>query len=277
MEKLMAEDRFDPFQLVEIDPVLISPRHLYRMPYSLHRKTFLVSLPVPLTELARFTREQAQPDQIQFHGYLDQAISGEAESLVAEALDFASKHQKPKPTLPAQRAGERFSQPVPVDDFPPCMKTILGGMADGKKRASFVLVNFLASCKWKPEDIENAMMGWNAKNQPPLSETFLRNYIRTKLTQMQGEPKPPPNCTQEGYYVSMGVCAPDSTCKSRESLRNPLVYPLRKLGPPEEPKEKKQKPKPKYGKRARQMEYGYGGSEDTRQNQRETDFPSTAG
>src|SRR3989338_4038429 len=37
---------FEPTAIIEIDTILISSRHLYRMPYSLHEKSGLVSIPI---------------------------------------------------------------------------------------------------------------------------------------------------------------------------------------------------------------------------------------
>ncbi|MBU0953583.1 MAG: primase C-terminal domain-containing protein [Nanoarchaeota archaeon] len=231
--KKLIPDVTDPFTHVEIDPVLISPRHLFRMPYSLHKTTGLVSVPVPLDELAVFTPDQAAPDKItKIRRFLDQGRPGEAETLVAEALDTAPKapsHQRPRQTT---------KRVVPKEDFPPCVQTILDGLDDGRNRSMFVLVNFLAQCNWKADQIEALILEWNAKNTPPLPESSVRNYLRTKLRQLELHgPKPPPNCTQEGYYVSMGVCFPDKLCVSRESLKNPLNYPLKKYGR-EQPKKK---------------------------------------
>jgi hypothetical protein len=46
----------DPFKIVDVDTVLISPRHLFRMPYSLNKNSFLVSLPLKQGELDSFRR-----------------------------------------------------------------------------------------------------------------------------------------------------------------------------------------------------------------------------
>ena len=45
---------FDPFTIVDIDTLLISNRHVYRAPYSLHEKSGLVSLPLKFQDLLSF-------------------------------------------------------------------------------------------------------------------------------------------------------------------------------------------------------------------------------
>ena len=40
--ELLSKDGINPFKLVELDAVLISPRHLFRMPYSLNMKSCLL-------------------------------------------------------------------------------------------------------------------------------------------------------------------------------------------------------------------------------------------
>ena len=45
---------------------------------------------------------------------------------------------------------------------------MLEGMADGRKRALFVLVNFLSSCNYSNEEIEVLIKEWNQRNREPL-------------------------------------------------------------------------------------------------------------
>ena len=48
-----SDSVIDPFKIVDIDPVLLSPRHLFRMPYSINRNTGLVSVPVKLSDFSK--------------------------------------------------------------------------------------------------------------------------------------------------------------------------------------------------------------------------------
>lgn len=220
--KILSESGIDPFQIVNIDPVLISPRHLYRMPYSLNKKTFFVSLPIKKEDISIFEREHADPQKIKaILPFLQETGEKEAELLVAEALDWhAKKHREEKKLRPR----EEFTGKIPETLFPPCIKNIQKGVSDGKKRSVFILINFLRSVKWSWDDIEGFLKEWNKKNSPPLPEQYLitqLRYYRDKKT------FPPPNCTQEGYYVGFGVCSPDNICVARENIKNPINYPFR--------------------------------------------------
>ena len=59
--RIETEDGIDPFQIVDIDPILISSRHLFRMPYSLNRGTGNVSLPINYRDLEEFEKDHASP------------------------------------------------------------------------------------------------------------------------------------------------------------------------------------------------------------------------
>lgn len=221
LEKVKQEKGIDPFQIVDIDPILISPRHLYRMPYSMNKKTSLVSLPVSKEALPSFKKEDATPEKITCEEkFLDCGKEGEADVLFAEGLDWSTKHEtkresKPRPSLKTK---------IPEDLFPPCVKNIQSGLKDGKKRAVFLLINFLHSLKWNWEEIQSFLIEWNRKNQPPLPETYLVTSVRYYQRRKQF---PPPNCSQEGWYESLGVCNPDSNCGSTKTIKNPVNYPFR--------------------------------------------------
>ncbi|MEM5872187.1 MAG: hypothetical protein QW051_04930, partial [Candidatus Aenigmatarchaeota archaeon] len=62
--EILTEDGLNVYQVVDIDPILISPRHLFRLPYSLNGKTFLVSLPIKLEKLSEFEKGLAKPEKI---------------------------------------------------------------------------------------------------------------------------------------------------------------------------------------------------------------------
>ena len=219
--KILTKDGIDPFQVVEIDPVLISPRHLFRMPYSLNKKTFLASVPLEKEELKTFEREDAQPEKVKrIIPFLENGKEGEADLLFTEALDWhAKKAVKERP-----RKKMEFTRKIPETMFPPCIKNIQGGLADGKKRSVFILIKFLHSVNWGWEEMEHFLKEWNKKNSPPLPE----RYITTQVRYYRDKKKfPPPNCTQEGWYVSFGVCQPDRVCVTRENIKNPVNYPFR--------------------------------------------------
>jgi hypothetical protein len=225
--EVMSDDGIDPFRIVEVDPVLISPRHLFRMPYSLHEKSHLVSVPIDPSKLEGFTKDDARPEKADIsRGFLGTHKSGEADLLVTEAVDWFGKQEvKRKEKLRREFVPEN---PVPLELAPPCIQNILKGVSDGKKRSLFILINYLSSLRWKWEDISELLVRWNEKNSPSLGENYIRGQIRWHANRKKS--LPPPNCENAGYYADFGVCKPDAVCGwEKKTIKNPMNYALRKL------------------------------------------------
>lgn len=76
----IAKLNAEPF--LNIDTILISSRHLYRMPYSLHEKSSLVSLPLNPEEILDFKKEDADPKNIKISKFMfldrSNVVKGEA-------------------------------------------------------------------------------------------------------------------------------------------------------------------------------------------------------
>ncbi len=209
-------------KFLEIDTILLASRHLYRMPYSLHEKSGLVSLPLDPDLVEEFTREMASPEKIlaPMFPYLSRKVQGEsARNLLLQALDFRAK------ALEGQEPSRTFEEvaiesPITEEFFPPCMQRILQGMEDGKKRGVFCLMNFLGKVGWSKSEIEAFLRKWNReKNRVPLREV----YIKGQLANFQPGAKLPPNCDNEGYYPSMGVACNAEHCRK---FKNPANYTL---------------------------------------------------
>lgn len=207
----------DAERFLEIDTILIAPRHLYRMPYSLHEKSMLASVPVETDKILKFKKEMAEPDKVQFSiPFLDRksAKRGEAQMLLLNAFDF----------YPSEKQGEKErkeydlpAEAIAEENFPPCIKTMLSGMEDGKKRALFTMINFLKGSGWNMDAVEQKVYDWNKKNPEPLREVYLKGQIfQAKKTR---DVVPPHNCMQ--YYQDLRVCTPDSFCPK---IKNPLQY-----------------------------------------------------
>ena len=209
---------------VKTDSVLLSPRHLFRMLYSLHRTTFLASVPLQPEELDDFQKKDAEPRKfkIKTH-FLKEAKPNEAELLVAEAIDWKKKVEK----VPSKER-RVFRKRIPENLFPPCIKNILAGLEDGRKRSLFILINTLKTFKWSWNEIENFVTAWNQKNRSPLGD----NYVRSQLRWHKGKAVlPPPNCLAQGYYMDIGICAPDHYCGGqKKTVKNPINYPWRRMG-----------------------------------------------
>jgi len=219
----IAHLNVEPF--LNIDTILISSRHLFRMPYSLHEKSGLVSLPTDPESILSFEKEDAKPENIRISkfGFLDKEniIHGEAAKLLTQAFDFTlSREQEIKVET---NKDYEIKSALPKEFFPPCMKLISQGLVDGRKRALFILINFLTSLGWDYDKIENYLKEWNKKNNEPLRETYLVGQLRYHKTQKKKIL--PPNCNNMMYYVDIGVCKPDNLCSK---IKNPVSYAQRK-------------------------------------------------
>ncbi len=218
------EPKFNLLAIIEVDTVLIASRHLYRMPYSLHEKSGLVSLPIKPENILLFEKERAVPSAVSFDvPFLNrnQAIAGEGAQLLIRAFDdsYIPEEENRSPQKPILMPSEA----IPKDFFPPCILNILNGLEDGKKRALFILVNFLRVSGWSFEQIKELVYDWNKKNPEPLKE----QYLLGQLAQIKKgkDPLPPPNCSNRDYYISLLVCKPDNFCSK---IRNPAMYARRK-------------------------------------------------
>ncbi len=215
-------ENFDPFKIVDIDTVLISNRHMFRAPYSLNEKTWLVSLPIK--SIKNFNIEDANPKVVKPKlGFLDvkTPIEDETKLLLVQAYEWASKEESKKPQLTSL---PKVAKRIPEENFPPCIKEILSGIReDGRKRALFVLINFLLNIGWDIVSVEALVNEWNKKNYEPLKE----GYIRTQINWYKKQHRVllPPNCTNEMYYKSIGICKPDSFCKQ---IKNPVNYAIKR-------------------------------------------------
>lgn len=218
--QIVSGMEINPFEIIDIDPILISNRHLFRMPYSLNMKTFLVSIPIKPEKISDFQREEAAPENINFNmGFLDNPSPNEMEALIDKAIFWFS--QKEEEELKKGRI--KYEKRIPLELMPPCIKHILSGLSDGRKRSVFILINLLSTLKWKPEEIEELIFEWNKKNKPPLRDSYIKGQLR--YFKRRG-PMPPPNCVNEGYYLNFRVCKPDDICRG---IKNPSTYPFRFL------------------------------------------------
>jgi hypothetical protein len=214
--------------VVEVDTILIAPRHLYRMPYSLHEKSGLASVPVLKEKVLGLSkaRDWAKPATVRFDvPFLDRGVAtaGEASFLFDAARSFVEGELSLEEGQ-ERKASKEFEVPteaIPEECFPPCINAMLLGLKDGRKRAMFTLINFLRGCGWSPEQIEEKLLAWNEKNDEKLREVELKGRLRYERTKK--EVVPPHNCKR--YYQDFGVCKPDSFC---EHIKNPLQYAKRK-------------------------------------------------
>jgi hypothetical protein len=200
-ENNMGMLNIEPF--LAIDTILISSRHLYRMPYSFHEKSGLVSIPIELSHILSFKKEEAEPEKAKFDVlFLDrtQAKKNEARLLLTEAFDFAPQLQEEKKE--EKEFLEISTELVPEEYFPPTIKKILEGMEDGRKRGLFVLANFFSCVGWDYERMYARIEEWNKKNKEQLKEVYIKGQLRYYKS---GKKKLPPNYDNKAYYSDLGV------------------------------------------------------------------------
>jgi hypothetical protein len=216
----------NPF--LEIDTILISSRHLFRMPYSFHEKSELISVPLDVNNILHFEKEMAKPEKVNVtHPFLDRKVSSpNAELLLRNAFDFAPQNTSfsslDEKALLESSKEKNYALPdkaIGEEHFPPCIKLIFEGLEDGKKRSCFALINFLASAGWDYEMIEQRLLQWNEKNKEPLRPQYILGQVR--YAKQQKKILPPPSCNNPNYYKGLQVCKPDELCAR---IKNPLQY-----------------------------------------------------
>jgi hypothetical protein len=204
------------------DLVLVSPRHLFRAPYSLNEKSGFASIVIKPEQLDEFHPGWAKPERVIPKPFLPQAKKDEAKELVIQALDWDRKNDQ------VQRANNANAKQFKRTDFvikdaspevyPPCIKCISAGIKqDGRKRALFILLNFFRSINMPESEIREKVNQWNKANYQPLREGYVLSQISWT---MKHKAMLPPNC-ENARYKELAVCQPDFFCKK---IKNPVNY-----------------------------------------------------
>lgn len=219
----------DLFEIMGLDLILVSPRHLFRTPYSLHEKTALASVVISEQDLEEFDIKDANPSKIKIKNFIPVSKEGEAEKFVREALDWHKENQIKKGISEEKITGKYADfKPIKLEKFsdsflPPSILTILKGVDDGRKRALFVLLNMFRFLGLEKEDIEKRISDWNKKNKVPL----LEGYIKAQLIwSYRNKPVLPPNFDKD-YYRAIGVIPTQEEVRAK----NPVTYVLMKAQP----------------------------------------------
>jgi len=219
-DNLGAETDVVPYNVSDIENNW-GNRHLFRLPYSVHDGSSLVSLPLKKEELTDFKKQDAAMENVDVETtFLDSYEEEEAKELIKKALDWFDRQSNEEKSKRYDNSD--FSVPddaIPEEYFPPTIHNILGGLEDGRKRAVFILVTFLAHCGYDWETIQQMLWQWNDRNDEPLSE----RYIETQLNwhKRQDEPLMPPNWESDGFYQELGVYEEDPLT---EQVSNPVAY-----------------------------------------------------
>ena len=206
------------------------------MPYSVHEKSGLVSIPINPDDVLNFDKKYAQIENVKIskYGFLkkENVKPNEALNLFEEAFGWKSalnEGEELRTSLEKQQFSgkkvefEALQKAAPEELFPPCIKIILNGLEDGKKRALFILINFLSSVGLDNGMIEKRLTEWNEKNRIPIRQNYLIGQIR--YHKQFNKKILPPNCDNEMYMKGIGVCVPDNFCAK---IKNPANYSIRK-------------------------------------------------
>ena len=233
VDELMKDGEFNPFVLVDIDTILISSRHLFRAPYSMHEKLGLVSVPIDIEKCLEFKKEDAEPSKVRCDkGFLvrEGVDRGEARGLIIQAYDdWYSKSKKNIYLEGHEEVKEKGNFEVPKEAvleefFPACITNILNkGMEDGKKRSLFILINFLRSVGWSWVMVRERIDEWNKLNPQSLREVYINAQIA--WNKKLGKDILPPNCANKAYYKDLLICCDDDSCKN---YKNPVNFALRR-------------------------------------------------
>ncbi len=220
------EEGISGSKLASPDLVLVAPRHLFRMPYSLHEKTSLASAVISKQDLSSFTPKDANPLSVKILNFLPECIPGEAEKLLEDALKWKvgqseGEYSNIKNIKKYINYKKIDVTGVREEMFPLPIKKLLRGLKDGKKRGLFVLITFLRSLNFTPEFINERIRKWNELNEPPLREGYIRSQIEWHLKQKKQIL--PPNYNNNSFYKDLNLL------DHKPSAKNPIVEVIRKL------------------------------------------------
>ncbi len=219
----------DPYRVVEVEEGW-SNRHLFRMPYSFNEKTWLVSVPLSFEELERFNLEMAKPENVKDVRSFFMTDIGDAEELLVDADDYDNDIKRRKEFGKVKEVERKkvvykdIKDKIPKEFFPPCIKNILKGLGEGRKRSLFVLLRFLKISGYDWEEIKDIVNEWNSRNKEPLRQSYvdiqIKHAMKSKTDYL------PPNCDNKDYYLDIGVCEKDKVC---DKIKNPVSYARRKM------------------------------------------------
>ena len=230
-------ESIDIFEVLGLDVILVSPRHLFRMPYSLHEKTALASIVLTEEEIDNFDMiRDADPMKILPKNFMPDSEKNEATELLRNSLEFKPvgkvKTLEEIKNPEAEKNKNKDIGPKKFNDiviknlnpsmYPPTIQKMLAGMqGDGKKRALFILLSFFKSLKLSDEEITSQIEAWNVKNKEHLPPSYIKGQI--SWYSKQKEAKMPPNF-DKSYYKDIGFPPSAEELKTK----NPVSWVMRK-------------------------------------------------
>lgn len=204
------------------DIILVSPRHLFRTPYSLHEKTSLASVVLSSENIVDFKISDADPMKISNNPkkFMPDSIEGEATELLIQALDWSKENIKEEKVYTEKEFAPIKILNLSEKNFPPSIQKILLGLSDGRKRGLFVLIGFFRGVGMEKTEIEKRIFEWNEKNEVPLKQGYIITQI---IWSYKNKLIPPPNFDKD-YYKGIGIIPTPEEIR----YKNPINYVARK-------------------------------------------------
>jgi len=206
------------------DLVLVSSRHLFRAPYSLHEKTSLVSMVIDANKVKEFQHKEADALSLtkeKVIPFIPNSQEGEARELLTQALDWHKENYK------EEKITSKLTEysPIKITNFSetmlsPSIQKILLGVGDGRKRALFVLINLFRAIGLEPKDIEEKVRLWNEKNEVPLKWGYIKAQL---MWSYKNKIILPPNFDKD-YYKGIGIQPTPEEIR----FKNPVNYVVKK-------------------------------------------------
>jgi len=234
---MFSKSREKTESLIEADLILVAPRHLFRMPYSLHEKTALSSIVIDKNQIDNFQITDAKPFKSKIKNFYPNPKPEEARELILQALDWNEQKEKEENIIQKKKEqvevttasnkpkGEfkKIEIPNPSEDiYPPQIKLLLKGIKqDGRKRALMILISFFKSLGVLDIEVEKRILEWNERNYLPIK----KGYIISQLNWYKKNPtRMPPNFNNP-IYKDLGVDKPDQLALQ---TKNPVSYAIKK-------------------------------------------------
>ncbi|MDY6788445.1 MAG: hypothetical protein SVV03_00630, partial [Candidatus Nanohaloarchaea archaeon] len=211
-----------PFEIADVENDW-GKRHLFRLPYSVNEKSWLVSKPIEIGEIRGFKKADAKMEEIdEIKKFMDSYEEGQAADLAVQALDWISQRDKEEESGKKTKE-EDYDIPensLSKEYFPPPIKKLLKGLEDGRKRALFILATFMRHVGYSWDAVEKEIWDWNDRNKEPLRD----NYIKSQLQwhRNQEDVRMPPNFGSKGWYKDLGVIDEEEDRKMLENFDNPV-------------------------------------------------------
>jgi hypothetical protein len=213
--KSIKELKENNYNIIPIDSMVLSSRHLIRSPYSINLKSkqkyreYLVSgfispdevsefITMNEDEIIQYLKDNFSMSNINIEENLKLYKDDYNQQEIKKFLQNYEKDLKFKKKIDKVKKVKRKAfKPVNINlmkqTIPKRIKRILeGGIVDGRKRAFFILTTFFANYNGKPlvsfEKFEEIIKEWNKRNVKPFKENELRSMLKQAKKQWE-DPK----------------------------------------------------------------------------------------